>query len=134
MFTALQKLLIYDARFISLISKFIYNIKLLTIRTISIRTGKNQKLLLHMFWASFVSLLDIFDFSAFTEFWFFRFRLIFVAQDGLLDSFDVTSIKPRLLTSNDAFDKCGVLSYVVKHYFFWLDEIFTKALGLLVRV
>lgn len=48
------------------------------------------------------------DFRAFCEFcFFFRYLL----------TFDVIFINTSLVSSNYAFDKCWVLSYVVKHFF-----------------
>ena len=50
--------------------------------------------------------------------WFFRFWLIFgVPFARLLGSFDVIFINPRLVTSNNTFDECRVISYVGKHLF-----------------
>jgi len=57
--------------------------------------------------------------------WFFRFQLIFGAPFAkLLGSFDVIFINPRLVTSNDAFDECRVISYVGKHFFCDLYSMF----------
>ena len=54
-------------------------------------------------------------FSNFSEFWFFRFQLIFKVFS--LDCWTVSTSNPCLVTSNDAFDECRVLSYAVKHRF-----------------
>lgn len=52
-------------------------------------------------------------FSAISEFWFIRFRLIFGAPIArLLDSFVILYINLLFVTNNDAFDECTVLNYV----------------------
>ena len=57
-------------------------------------------------------------FIAFSEFWLFRFWLVFRAPFArLFDSFVKIFIKQRLITSNDAFDYCMVLSYGIKHVY-----------------
>lgn len=57
-------------------------------------------------------------FSSLSEFWFFCYRLILGARFARLsDSFDVMFLNPRLDTSNDMFDECAVLSYIVKRLF-----------------